>query len=53
VEQKLRRDPADRRARRARDSLAQRYGLSGDAFTVYSEFYRLGRQIVSEQADRL
>jgi hypothetical protein len=51
AEQKLRRDPADKKARRARDSLAQRYGLSGDAFTVYSEFYRLGRQIVSD--DRL
>lgn len=53
VEQKLRRDPADRRARRVRDDLAGRHGLSSDAFTVYSEFYRLGRQIVSEQADRL
>jgi hypothetical protein len=53
LEQKLRRDPTDRRTRRARDSLAQRYGLSGDAFTVYAEFYRLGRQMVSEQADRL
>jgi len=53
VEQKLRRDPADRRARRVRDDLVERHGLSADAFTVYSEFYRLGRQIVSEQADRL
>ncbi len=53
MEQKLRRDPTDRRARRARDNLAQRCGLSGDAFTVYSEFYRLGREMVSEQADRL
>jgi len=48
MEQKLRRDPTDRRARRARDNLAQRYGLAGDAFTVYSEFYRLGRQMVSD-----
>lgn len=53
MEQKLRRDPTNRTARSARESLAQRYGLSGDAFTVYSEFYRLGRQMVSEQADRL
>jgi len=53
TEQKLRRDPTNKRARRAREDLAQRYGLSGDAFTVYAEFYRLGRQMVSEQADRL
>ncbi len=48
IEQKLRRDPSDRAVRKARDNLAQRYSLSGDAFTVYSEFYRLGRQMVSD-----
>lgn len=53
VEQKLRRDLTDRKSRRVRGNLVQRYGLSGDAFTVYSEFYRLGRQILSEQTDQL
>ena len=46
VERKLRSDPKDRRTRRAREELAGRYGLSGDAFTVYAEFHRLAQEIL-------
>jgi hypothetical protein len=46
LERKLRTDPKDRRARRARDGLRARYGLSADAFTVYAEFHRLAREIL-------
>ena len=47
LEQKLRKNPRDGSARRARERMAERYGLSPDAFTVYAEFYRLAREIVS------
>jgi hypothetical protein len=47
LEQKLRRDPRNSRVRRARDSMADSYGLGADAFTVYAEFFRLARQIVN------
>jgi hypothetical protein len=47
LERKLRKDPKDGRARVARDRTAERYGLSADAFTVYAEFYRLAREILS------
>jgi hypothetical protein len=47
LERKLRKDPKDGGARRARERIAERYGLSADAFTVYAEFYRLAREIVS------
>jgi hypothetical protein len=47
LERKLRRDPKDGRARIARDRVAERHGLSADAFTVYAEFYRLAGEIVS------
>ncbi|UCF96474.1 MAG: hypothetical protein JSV89_15005 [Spirochaetaceae bacterium] len=52
VERKLRQDPTDGKARRARDKMAESYGLSGDAFTVYAEFYRLAREIISESGPR-
>jgi hypothetical protein len=51
VEQKLRQDPKNRRARTARDKMAEGHGLSADAFTVYAEFYRLARQIVNERSE--
>ena len=47
LERKLRKNPKDGRARMARDRMAERYGLSADAFTVYTEFYRLAREILS------
>jgi hypothetical protein len=47
LERKLRRDPKDVRARRKRDRLAGRYGLSADALTVYAEFYRLAMEILT------
>jgi uncharacterized membrane protein YgcG len=47
LEQKLRKNPKDGSARRARERMAERYGLSPDAFTVYVEFYRLAREILS------
>jgi hypothetical protein len=47
LERKLRKDPKDGRTRIARDKMAERYGLSADAFTVYAEFYRLAREILS------
>jgi hypothetical protein len=47
LERKLRNHPKDAKTRTARDRLAARYGLSADAFTVYAEFYRLTREILS------
>jgi hypothetical protein len=47
LEQKLRRDPRNRRTRRARGRTARSYGLCAGALTVYAEFFRLARQIVS------
>jgi len=47
LERKLRKDPKDGRARTARYKMAVRYGLSADAFTVYTEFYRLAREIIT------
>lgn len=47
LERKLRKDPKDARARTARDRAAERHGLSVDAFTVYAEFYRGAREILS------
>ena len=47
LERKLRNNPKDRRARTTRNKMAERYGLSADAFTVYAEFYRLAREIIT------
>jgi hypothetical protein len=47
LEWDLRKNPKNGRARAARQKLAGRHGLSADAFTVFAEFYRLGREIVS------
>lgn len=47
LERKLRKNPKNRRARAARYKMAERYGLSADAFTVYAEFYRLAREITT------
>jgi hypothetical protein len=52
LERKLRKNPKDSRAHRARDREARRYGLSADAFTVYTEFHRLAREILSTQSER-
>jgi hypothetical protein len=49
LERRLRKNPGDGGARTARDRLALRYGLSADALTVYAEFYRLAREIVSSK----
>jgi len=47
LERELRKNPKDGRARTARDRMAERHGLSADAFTVYAEFYRLAWEILS------
>jgi hypothetical protein len=45
LERKLRSEPTDGRSRRAREKMAERHGLSADAFTVYAEFYRLAQEV--------
>ena len=50
LERKLRTNPKDRRARRAREELAARCGLSADAFTVYAEFHRLAQEILKSDS---
>jgi hypothetical protein len=48
LDRRLRRRPADRRARGALERLAGRLGMSRDALTVYGEFYRITREILEE-----
>ena len=49
LEQKITSSPANKKLRRKRDELAARWDLSTDAFSVYAEFYRRGKQILAEQ----
>jgi hypothetical protein len=51
LERKLRSNPKDLRTRTARDRIAERYGLSADALTVYAEFYRLATEILTADRD--
>ncbi len=46
AQRRLRINPADRRARKALYRLAARLGMSRDALTVYSEFYREAKEIL-------
>ncbi len=48
AQRRLGHNPADRRARKALYTLAGRLGMSRDALTVYSEFYRQAREILAE-----
>jgi hypothetical protein len=46
LERRLRRQPLDRRARRAVERLARRLDMSRDAITVYAEFYRIAGEVL-------
>ena len=48
LERRVRRDPADRGARRALARLAARQGMSRDALSVYAEFARIAGEALEE-----
>jgi len=50
LERRLRRQPSDRRSRRAAQRLALRIGMSRDALTVYAEFRRIAREVLDREA---